>query len=72
MTTLRDQILQMSVDERLQLIEEIWETITEEPEGLVLSDADERELDRRLALLDADPTRTKPWEQIRAELDARP
>ena len=72
MTTLRDQIRRMSVDERLQLIEEIWETISEDPEGLVLSDGEKRELDRRLALLDADPGRTKPWEQIRAELDARP
>jgi putative addiction module component (TIGR02574 family) len=72
MTTLRDQILQMSVEDRLELIDEIWRSLDAGIDGLPLTEEQKRELDRRLALLDADPGRTKPWEQIRAELDARP
>jgi putative addiction module component (TIGR02574 family) len=71
MTSLLEQILQMSVNDRLELIDEIWRTLDETIDGLPLTEEQKRELDRRLAILDADPGRTKPWEQIRAELDER-
>ena len=44
-----DDLLTLSVDERLELIEQIWATIGADP----LTEEDHRELDLRLA--DADP-----------------
>jgi len=70
MTALRDEILKLSVVERLQLVEEIWDSLTEEASDMPLSDELKRELDRRLALHRANPESAIPWEQVRAELEA--
>ncbi|HKG24184.1 MAG TPA: addiction module protein [Thermomicrobiales bacterium] len=70
MTALRDEILKLSVVERLQLVEEIWDSLTEEASDMPLSDELKRELDRRLALHRANPESAIPWEHVRAELEA--
>ena len=70
MTTLRDEISRMSVEERLDLIEQLWESLEDRFEELPLTDEQKRELDRRLALHEAHPDRAIPWEQVRAELEA--
>lgn len=69
MTALRDEILKLSVVERLQLVEEIWDSLTEDAVDMPLSDELKRELDRRLALHRANPESAIPWEQVRAELE---
>lgn len=45
------EILDLSVDERLELIERIWATIGADP----LTEEDHRELDRRLGGAEPDP-----------------
>jgi len=70
MTALRDEILKLSVVERLQLVEEIWDSLTEAASDMPLSDELKRELDRRLALHRANPESAIPWEHVRAELEA--
>ena len=70
----------LSVEERLELVTAIWDTIAEDaqanPELLPLSDDEKAELDRRLAEHDADPDSAIPWDQalaeIRQELRDRP
>ena len=42
----------LSTDERLQLLEELWESLCETPEALPLTDAQRDELDRRLDEID--------------------
>ena len=42
------EILRLPVEERLRLVESIWDSIAECPEALELTDAQKRELDRRL------------------------
>lgn len=56
---------QWPVAERLALLEGIWESIAASPEGLPLTEEQQRELDRRLADLDATPQNVLTWEQIR-------
>ena len=62
----------LSIDERLQLVEDIWDSIAQEAnvraEALLLSPAQMAELERRLADADAHPDDGIPWEQVRAEL----
>jgi putative addiction module component (TIGR02574 family) len=52
----------LSVAERIQLVEEIWDSIAASAEQLPLSEAQRRELDRRVAALQADPANVIPWE----------
>ena len=62
----------LSIDERLQLVEDIWDSIAQEAnvraEALPLSPAQMAELERRIADADAHPDDGIPWEQVRAEL----
>jgi putative addiction module component (TIGR02574 family) len=63
-----EEIEQLSVAERVQLAEEIWDSIAAIPERLPVTEAQRAELDRRLALLEGEPNRTTPWEEVRAKL----
>lgn len=60
----------LSVAERIQLAEDLWESI---PEGadIPLTDAQKAELDRRLEDLERDPDAGEPWEVVRARLYRR-
>jgi putative addiction module component (TIGR02574 family) len=49
------EILALPVDERIGLVEAIWDSIAATPEALPLSPQHREELDRRLAELEADP-----------------
>ncbi len=52
----------LSVEEKLQLIEDLWDSVADDPEALPLTDAQAEELDRRLDAyrLDGDPGRQFP------------
>lgn len=63
-----EEILRLSVEERIQLVEAIWDSIAEHPEALPVTDAQRRELDRRLADHLRDPQATRPWSQVRDSL----
>ena len=62
-------ILKLSVLERVQLAEEIWDSIAADPESLPVTDAQKRELDLRRDAHSDDPASTRSWEQVRADLD---
>lgn len=58
----------LTVAERIQLVEDLWDSITDAPEVLELSDAQRAELDRRLEAHRANPKAAIPWETLRREL----
>ena len=60
----------LSVAERIQLAEELWDSIPESAD-VTLSDAQKAELDRRLEDLERHPDAGEPWEVVRARLYAR-
>ena len=60
----------LSVAERIQLAEDLWDSIPESTE-LVLTDAQKAELDRRLEDLEQYPDAGEPWEVVRARLYGR-
>ena len=64
----REEIQQLSVAERVQLAEEIWDSIEAVPEQLPLTDAQRRELDLRLDAHQREPGNVIPWEEVREKL----
>ncbi len=65
------EILKLPVEERLRLVESIWDSIAEFPEALELTDAQKKELDRRLDDYKRDPEAGIPWSELRARLLAQ-
>jgi putative addiction module component (TIGR02574 family) len=61
-------VLELSPAERLQLVEEIWDSIASVPESVEVTEAQRQELDRRLEAFRADPTAGDPWEVIKARI----
>ena len=58
---------QLSVDERIELVQAIWDSITPEPHPPFISEDQQRELDARMEGHRADPTDVVPWEQIKSD-----
>ncbi len=57
----------LSVEDRLHLVQEIWESIAAEVEQSPLSEAQRQEVDRRLANHQANPQAAIAWEQVEAD-----
>ena len=63
------EYLKLSVSERIQLVEDIWDSIAVEATNTVeLSQNQKAELHRRAAAHCADPSTAVPWEQARSKL----
>jgi putative addiction module component (TIGR02574 family) len=62
----------LTPDEQLQLLEQIWDRLSQDPANLPLSDAQRAELDRRLDLLEDDIRAGRPlgrpWSEVRERL----
>ena len=61
----------LSAEERLKLVHEIWDSLAAEVEAAPFTEAQKREIDRRLAAHRADPRTAIPWEQVEAAALAR-
>jgi putative addiction module component (TIGR02574 family) len=68
---LREQLLKLSAAERLELVEELWDSIADDDGVLALTDEQREDLDRRLAEADGDPTGGSPWEEVRERIRHR-
>lgn len=70
MAVSRAELESMSIADRLDPIEMIWSTLSDDADALEISEATRRELDRRLAEYRRNPDATEAWEDVRARLDA--
>ncbi len=61
----------LDVEERLQLMGEIWDSVSEETGDLSLSSEMKEELDKRLAAADATPEASVPWEDVKKRVIGR-
>ena len=63
------EFLNLSVAERIQLAEDIWDSIvTENPSALVLTSEQRQEIQQRIQTHDLNPGSAISWKQIRSEL----
>ena len=60
-----------AIEDRIRLLQEVWDGIAEQGHEPGLPDAMKAEIDRRLAVHAADPDAAIPWEQVEAEALAR-
>lgn len=58
----------LSIEDRLALVQEIWDSIAVSPEQLLLSEDQQREFDRRLADLEKNPQNVLTWDEIKARV----
>jgi putative addiction module component (TIGR02574 family) len=56
--------LSLSIPERIQLVEEIWDTIADQTEAVELTEAEKRIIDERLEAYHRDPDAGSSWEDV--------
>lgn len=61
----------LSVEERLALVEELWDSIAESSANAPLSDTQRAELGRRLAEHKAHPEDVVSWEEVKDSISSR-
>ena len=62
----------LTTDERLQLLDELWESLRRKPVDIPLTDAQSHELDRRLDELDQEGPVGIPWAEVERRITGRP
>ncbi len=63
---LLQQASELDVDEQIELVEAIWDGIVSRDAAPLLTEAQEAELDRRLAYHLANPDDVVPWSEVKA------
>jgi len=67
---LRDELLKLPVAERLELVQDLWDSIAAdcEREPYPLTEEQRQDLERRLAEADDDPTGGALWREVRERI----
>jgi putative addiction module component (TIGR02574 family) len=63
------EILKLPVEERLEIVDAIWNSIAASSDALPVTEAQKQELDRRLEEHRTNPGAVRSWEQVRDSLD---
>ncbi|MBD3674594.1 MAG: addiction module protein [Planctomycetaceae bacterium] len=66
--TLPPEIRNLSLNERIDLVEQIWESVADEENHFELTDAQKQELERRIADHHQNPQSGRSWEEVKQEL----
>ena len=66
-SNLTEEARKLPVDERITLVEEIWDSIAEDNGCFELTDAQKQELDRRIQSQEENPHLGRTWEEIKSE-----
>jgi len=62
MTTQLQELRALSISERVQLVEDLWDSIAQDASEITLAQEQIALLDKRLDALDKDPRGGTPWE----------
>ena len=71
-TALLKHATKLPLSDRIKLVEDIWNSIADEPDPFPLTKEQERELDRRLTLMKKNPKRALPWVEAKRRIRERP
>ena len=56
--------LKLSIPERIQLVEDIWDTIASETESIELTENEKKIIDERLEAYHKNPDEGSPWDEV--------
>lgn len=65
------KIIKLPINQRIKLVEDIWDSITENPEKVTLTESQKEELDRRYEEYLKNPPLGKSWKQIKKSIKNR-
>ena len=65
-----EAIKRLSIPERVQLVQDIWDTLQPTVEQLPLTEEQKAVVDRRLEEHRRDPSSAVPWEEVKARLES--
>ncbi len=68
--TLRE-VIALSVEDRIRIVQAIWDSIAAEQVYPILTEPQQRELDRRIADSETHPDELLTWEEIKASIKIR-
>lgn len=71
-TATLNAITAISVEDRIRLVQSIWDTIAAEQAYPELTDVQKQELDRRITDSELNPDNVMTWEEIKASLKRQP
>ncbi len=60
----RIDIHHLSAAERLRLLEELWDSLSRQPDQVPLTEAQRQDLDRRLDEVEAGDAEGVPWDEV--------
>lgn len=63
--------LRLSIPERIQLVEDIWDSIANEKDAVELSEEEKRIIDERLETYHRNPEVGSPWEEVYKRIVAK-
>jgi putative addiction module component (TIGR02574 family) len=63
--------LALSIPERIQLVEDIWDTIASTPDEIDLTEEEKRIIDERLESYHKNPALGSPWEDVCKRVSAK-
>jgi putative addiction module component (TIGR02574 family) len=60
--------MDLGVAERIELVEDLWDSIAEVPEKVELTDEQKKVLDERLEAYHRNPNEGSPWEVVKERI----
>jgi len=67
----KKDILDLSVSERIQLVQDIWDSIAQIPDKVSLTEEEKEEIDRRLDAYHKNPNAGSPWSIVQERIKSR-
>lgn len=62
------EIAAMPVKDRIQLVEDIWDSIADLPEPIEIPEWHRDELERRISAYHQNPSEGSPWEEVKKRI----
>jgi putative addiction module component (TIGR02574 family) len=69
--SLLDDVLTLSPQERLRLLEAVWDSLSADPSAIELTDAQRQELDERLRRHEENPRQGVSWDEVKHHIRNR-
>ena len=63
--------LTLSLSDRIELVQDIWDSVAEHPEAVEVTEEQMAEIERRVADLERNPDSAISWEEVQRRLRSR-